>query len=70
MENKDLLKYIKYYLYFGTEESANLKYFNGKEKDQRIIIAKIIILFLESVLGLFCFAFLPILLIRLLNSWQ
>ena len=68
MKNKSLINYIKYYLYFGTEERANLKYFNGKEKDERIIIAKIIILFFESILGLFCLAFLPILLIKLLNS--
>ena len=68
MENKKLIKYIKYYLYLGTEEKANLKYFEGKEKDEKVIVAKIIILFLESVLGLFCLAFLPILFLRILNS--
>ena len=47
MENKELIKYIKYYLYLGTEEKANLKYFEGKEKDEKVIVAKIIILFLE-----------------------
>lgn len=65
MELKKKRKLIKYYLYFGIEEMANKKYYQGKMKDEAIKIAKKNITILEAILFLNlyflgCFLYLSI----------